>query len=71
MEEISSSAEELRQLTDRLLDKTKAFRMRLKLCSEFFFVFGEQFWHDNLLILVKAERSFVKAKICKDYFMKD
>lgn len=28
MEEISSSAEELRQLTDRLLDKTKAFRMR-------------------------------------------
>lgn len=28
MEEISSSAEELRQLTDRLLDKTKAFRMQ-------------------------------------------
>ncbi|CAH1218618.1 methyl-accepting chemotaxis protein [Paenibacillus sp. JJ-223] len=28
MQEISSSAEELRQLTDRLLDKTKAFRMQ-------------------------------------------
>ncbi|CAI6081793.1 Methyl-accepting chemotaxis protein McpB [Paenibacillus sp. JJ-100] len=28
MEEISSSAEELRRLTDRLLDKTKAFRMQ-------------------------------------------
>ncbi|MGR6542242.1 methyl-accepting chemotaxis protein [Paenibacillus tundrae] len=28
MEEISSSAEELRQLTDRLMDKTKAFRMQ-------------------------------------------
>jgi len=36
-----------------------------------FFVFGEQFWYDNLLILVKAERSFVKTEICKDYFMKD
>ncbi|PQP83027.1 methyl-accepting chemotaxis protein [Paenibacillus sp. PCH8] len=28
MQEISSSAEELRQLTDRLMDKTKAFRMQ-------------------------------------------
>lgn len=28
IEEISSSAEELRQLTDRLLDKTRAFRMQ-------------------------------------------
>lgn len=28
MQEISSSAEELRQLTDRLLEKTKAFRMQ-------------------------------------------